>query len=90
MTLPELRAVSARVFIGAIERDGFFLSRVNGSHHVYRHRDGRRIVVAYHALGDTFRAGTLRNLVRGLGWTTTDLFRVGLLRDRGETPRRAA
>lgn len=89
MTLPELRAVSARVFVRALERDGFFLSRVNGSHHVYRHRDGRRVVVPYHALGDTFRPGTLLSMVRGLAWGTADLVRLGLLGDRS-TPRRAA
>lgn len=89
MTVPQLRAVSARVFVRALERDGFFVSRVNGSHHVFRHRDGRRVVVPYHALGDTFRPGTLLSMVRGLGWTTADLIRLELLDERS-TPRRAA
>ena len=90
MTLPELRGVSARVFVRALQQDGFSLSRVNGSHHVFRDADGRRVVVPYHALGDVFRRGTLSSMLRATRWTTADLIRVGLLRDRGETPRRAA
>lgn len=73
----------------ALERDGFFLSRVKDSHHVFRHSDGRRVIVPYHALGDTFRPGTLLGMVRGVGWSTADLIRLDLPDERS-TPRRAA
>jgi predicted RNA binding protein YcfA (HicA-like mRNA interferase family) len=55
----------ARRFIRALEGDGFALQRVRGSHRIYRHADGRRVVVAYHALNETFPIGTLRCDDRG-------------------------
>ena len=72
------RGVSARQFVRALEADGFILQRVRGSHRIYKHRDGRRVVVAYHALGDSFPIGTLRAMIADAGWQDEDLHRVGL------------
>jgi predicted RNA binding protein YcfA (HicA-like mRNA interferase family) len=74
------RGLSARQFIHALEADGFALQRVRGSHRIYRHTDGRRVVVAYHGLGDTFPIGTLRAMIADAGWQDEDLRRVGLLK----------
>ncbi|HKT46395.1 MAG TPA: type II toxin-antitoxin system HicA family toxin [Candidatus Acidoferrales bacterium] len=74
------RGVSARQFIRALERDEFRLSRVSGSHRIYKHGDGRRVVVAYHALGDGFPMGTLRAMIADAGWDDDDLLRLGLLK----------
>jgi predicted RNA binding protein YcfA (HicA-like mRNA interferase family) len=41
--------------------------------------DGRRVVVAYHALSDTFPIGTLRGMLADAGWHDEDLQRLGLL-----------
>jgi len=73
------RGVSARLFTRALEADGFILRRVRGSHRIYRHPDGRRVVVAYHMLGDTFPVGTLRAMIADAGWQDQDLRRLGLL-----------
>jgi hypothetical protein len=40
--------------------------------------DGRRVVVAYHGLGQTFPIGTLRAMVADIGWKEVDLARLGL------------
>lgn len=48
------RGITARRFIQALHEDGFFLKRARGSHRIYRHPDGRRVVIAYHRLSDTF------------------------------------
>lgn len=48
------RGILARHFIRALEADGFSLQRVRGSHRIYKRADGRRVVVAYHALSDSF------------------------------------
>lgn len=61
------RGVTARKFIRALEADGFSLSRVAGSHRIYKHADGRRVVVAYHAAGDEFPVGTLRAMIADAG-----------------------
>lgn len=72
------RGVSARRFIRALEADGFTLQRVSGSHRIYK-RDSRRVVVAYHALNDSFPLGTLRAMIADAGWQDEDLVRLGLL-----------
>jgi predicted RNA binding protein YcfA (HicA-like mRNA interferase family) len=73
------RGMSARRFIRALVGDGFALQRVCGSHRIYRHADGRRVVVAYHALNDTFPIGTLRAMIADAGWQDDDLRRLGLM-----------
>jgi predicted RNA binding protein YcfA (HicA-like mRNA interferase family) len=72
------RGVTARQFIRALQADGFALRRIRGSHHIYGHADGRRVVVAYHHAGDTFPIGTLRAMVTDAGWEDEDLRRLGL------------
>lgn len=72
------RGVSARQFVRALEADGFTLQRVRGSHRIYKHSDGRRVVVAYHSLGDSFPIGTLRAMTADAGWKDKDLQRLGL------------
>ena len=76
----ELRGLTARELISALERDGFVLRRTAGSHRVYRHRDGRRVIVAMHAPGATFPAKTLASIFEGTRWSNADFLRLGLLR----------
>ncbi len=73
------RGLTARRLIRALQTDGFQLARTRGSHRIYRHPDGRRVVVAYHALSDTFPIGTLKGMLADVGWTEEDLRRLGLL-----------
>lgn len=79
MTRPELRGLTAREFIRAIEVDGFSWTGGKGSHRVYRHADGRRVVVAYHRPGSTFPPATLATMLAAARWTGEDLRRLGLL-----------
>ena len=72
------RGITARLLIRALQRDGFVLQRTRGSHRIYRHSDGRRFVVAYHRLGDTFPIGTLRAIIADAGWVEEDLRRLRL------------
>ena len=74
------RGTTARQFIRALHDDGFVLRRTRGSHRIYRHPDGRRVVLAFHHLSDTFPIGTLKAMIVGAGWTEADLRRLGLLR----------
>jgi predicted RNA binding protein YcfA (HicA-like mRNA interferase family) len=73
------RGITARRFIRALEVDGFVLQRIRGSHRIYRRPAGGRVVVAYHALSDTFPVGTLRSMLADAGWGDEDLRRLGLL-----------
>ena len=72
--LPSLRG---RAVITALERGGYFLHHVKGSHHVLRHpsKPGARVVVPVHR-GD-LPAGTLRGIIRQAGLTVEEF--LGLL-----------
>jgi predicted RNA binding protein YcfA (HicA-like mRNA interferase family) len=74
------RGVTARRLIHALHADGFRVVRIRGSHHIYRHDDGRRVVVAYHSLGETFPIGTLKAMLADIGWNKADLEKLGLSR----------
>lgn len=75
----KLRSLTARKLMKALEQDGFLLVRVSGSHHRYRHVDGRRVTVSFHHSGDTFKQGTLKSIIElQARWTQDDLKRLKL------------
>jgi len=78
MILP--RNITARKFVSALLRDGFVFVRQKGSHQTYRHPDGRTVTVIFHHSGDTFRPGTLHDMIKDAGWTQADLRRLKLLK----------
>ncbi len=77
--LQQLRNTPVRELIGALEQDGFIYRRLRGSGRVYRHSDGRRVVIHYHHSSDTLPLGTLRNVLGGARWTENDLRRLDLI-----------
>jgi predicted RNA binding protein YcfA (HicA-like mRNA interferase family) len=77
--IERLRSVPVRRLIQALERDGFRYRRAKGSQRIYRHPDGRRVVIHYHHGGDTLPAGTLRQIIEASRWTEDDARRLGLL-----------
>jgi predicted RNA binding protein YcfA (HicA-like mRNA interferase family) len=83
MTRPELRGLTARELVRALERDGFRWITTVGSHRVYASPNGRQVVVAFHSSGSTFPAGTLHAMLKQTGWIDKDLVRLGLRRQRG-------
>jgi len=74
------RGITAREFVKALQQDGFQLARIRGSHRIFRHDDGRRVVVAFHSLSDTFAIGTLKGMIADIGWSDENLKRLGLAR----------
>ena len=65
----QLRNITAREIVSAVIRDGFTFDRGSGSHQVYYHSDGRRVTVAFHKRGSTFRRKTLKSMIDQTGWT---------------------
>ena len=61
--------------VKALERAGFSVVRVNGSHHVMRHADSRTVVVPVHA-GRDIPKGTLRNILGIIGMSVEELSRL--------------
>jgi len=50
-----------------------------GSQRVYRHADGRRVVIHFHHTRDTLPPGTLQSFLTGAQWIEADLKRLGLI-----------
>lgn len=56
-----------------LERGGWMLARISGSHRIYRYPDtGRKVVVPVHGNQD-LKPGTQRSIVRDAGITEADL-----------------
>ena len=59
----KLPAVTGGEVVRALERDGFEVARINGSHHILRHPDGRATTVPVHA-GETLGPGLMGRILR--------------------------
>jgi len=75
----KLKNIPVRDLLRALEQDGFQYRKRKGSQRVYRHSDGRRVVVHYHHPKETLPPGTLQNFLQGTRWTEGDLKRLGLI-----------
>jgi predicted RNA binding protein YcfA (HicA-like mRNA interferase family) len=62
----KLPALTGAQVIEALQRGGFAVVRVRGSHHFLRHSDGRRTVVPAHA-GETIGPGLMGKILRDTG-----------------------
>jgi predicted RNA binding protein YcfA (HicA-like mRNA interferase family) len=67
-------AVRGKELLGALQRLGFSLVRVKGSHHFVRHADGRATVIPVHA-GETIGTGLLSRIPRDCKLTREELQR---------------
>ncbi len=75
----KLKNTPVRELIRALDQDGFQYKRRKGSQRVYRHSDGRRVVIHYHHAKDTLPPGTLQSFLSGTKWNEDDLKRLGLI-----------
>lgn len=76
----KLRNTPVRALIRAIEQDGFQYKKRKGSQRVYRHSDGRRVVIHFHHAKETLPPGTLKDFLNGTKWNETDLKRLKLIK----------
>lgn len=65
-------SVSGIRVVRALERQGFKVARVSGSHHIMRHPDGRGTTVPLHGNRDLAK-GTLRGILNDVGLTIRQL-----------------
>lgn len=64
--MPKLPVLTAKDVIRILERRGFILDRVKGSHHIYLHPDnGQRAVVPFHRRD--LPQGTLLSILKQAG-----------------------
>jgi predicted RNA binding protein YcfA (HicA-like mRNA interferase family) len=59
--------MNSRQIIRLLENDGWFLARVKGSHHQFKHPDKPGLVTVKHPDND-IPAGTLASIKRQAGW----------------------
>jgi predicted RNA binding protein YcfA (HicA-like mRNA interferase family) len=72
---PRLPSVTPRKAVRALERCGWELDRVKGSHHVFRHPDHpHRVVVPMHARD--LAKGTLNQIVDTSGLSREEFLRL--------------
>jgi predicted RNA binding protein YcfA (HicA-like mRNA interferase family) len=67
-----LPAIPGAKVVKALERAGFTVVRISGSHRVMRHLDGRTVVVPVYA-GRDIAKGTLRNILAIIGMDAEEL-----------------
>jgi predicted RNA binding protein YcfA (HicA-like mRNA interferase family) len=74
--MSRLPQVTPRRLLAMLQREGFVIERVRGSHHFLRHRHdpNRRTVIALHA-GD-IPQGTLRDILRQVGLSRVEFLRL--------------
>ena len=70
--MPPLPSVPGTRIVRALERHGFKVARIAGSHHIMRHPDGRGTTVPVHGHRDVAK-GTLRGILNDLGMTIDEL-----------------
>jgi predicted RNA binding protein YcfA (HicA-like mRNA interferase family) len=73
--MPPVPAVRGDRLIKALERAGFTVTRVRGSHHRLRHPDGRATTVPVHQ-GQDVPKGTLRAVLQDTGLTAGELLKL--------------
>ena len=74
--MSKLPGITGKQLIAALNKAGFEVIRVRGSHHFLRHADGRSTVVPVHA-GETIGPGLLSQILRDCKLSREQL--VGLL-----------
>ncbi|HHW40529.1 MAG TPA: type II toxin-antitoxin system HicA family toxin [Syntrophomonadaceae bacterium] len=67
----KLPVLKAREVIAALQKLGFEVDHVTGSHYILRHLDGRRAVVPYHGNRD-IKQGILGSILRQAGLTVEE------------------
>jgi predicted RNA binding protein YcfA (HicA-like mRNA interferase family) len=72
--MPPVPAIRGDRLIKALERAGFTVTRVKGSHHRLKHPDGRSTTVPVHA-GKDVPKGTIRAILEDTGLTVDDLLK---------------
>jgi predicted RNA binding protein YcfA (HicA-like mRNA interferase family) len=70
--MPPVPSLRGEQVVRALERGGFKVARVTGSHHIMRHADGGGTTVPVHPGRDVAK-GTLRGILSDVGMTLADL-----------------
>jgi predicted RNA binding protein YcfA (HicA-like mRNA interferase family) len=71
--VPKLPSLNPKNIINILEKNGFVLDRIKGSHHIYYHPESkRRVVMPFHK--KDLPKGTLIEILRQAGFRKDDIF----------------
>jgi predicted RNA binding protein YcfA (HicA-like mRNA interferase family) len=70
--MPRLPRITGKALIAALEKAGFVVRRIRGSHHFLKHEDGRTTTVPVHR-GETIGPGLLTKILRDCELTVDEL-----------------
>lgn len=73
--MPPVPSVPGDRVVRALEKAGFAVARITGSHHIMRHPDGRGTTVPVHS-GRNIAKGTLRSILADTHMTLAELRRL--------------
>jgi predicted RNA binding protein YcfA (HicA-like mRNA interferase family) len=73
--MPPVPSLPGDRIVRALERTGFKVASVRGSHHIMRHPDGRGTTVPVHP-GRDVATGTLRGILSDVGMSIEELQRL--------------
>jgi predicted RNA binding protein YcfA (HicA-like mRNA interferase family) len=73
--MPQVPSLRGERIVRALEKAGFKVARIAGSHHIMRHPDGRGTTVPVHPGRDVAK-GTLRGILSDVGMAVEDLRRL--------------
>jgi predicted RNA binding protein YcfA (HicA-like mRNA interferase family) len=73
--MTRLPRITALEFVSALQRAGFAVVRVRGSHHFLRHTDGRSTVVPMHS-GESTGPGLAAKILRDCDLTADELMKL--------------
>lgn len=69
------KSIKAKEFIKIVEKLGFYFDRQKGSHAIYKHNDGRRVVIPFHS-GKDLKPGTLMGMIQDIGIDKETFFQL--------------
>lgn len=73
--MPAVPSLAGERIVRALQRAGFKVARVRGSHHIMRHPDGRGTTVPVHPGRDVAK-GTLRGILVDVDMSIEELQRL--------------
>jgi len=73
--MPPVPSLPGERIVRALERAGFKVARVTGSHHIMRHADGRGTTVPVHQGRDVAK-GTIGGILSDIGMSVEELRRL--------------
>ncbi len=79
-TWNQLKNKTADDLIAALLMDGFLPDEKLRTERVYRHPDGRKVIIHYHEGSRCYGAKLLKGLLDAAGWSEKDLKRLKLIK----------